>query len=198
MSRVIISEKSCAHCARVFAKDTRNTWAYWAKAKYCSQSCAGAAHSAESALKRPPMREAFFSHVKIQDGCWPWLAALDKDGYGIFSYERKTYRAHVISLKLDGRPTTKERPFGCHTCDNPVCVNPCHLYPGTPMDNVQDAVSRDRHMRGERSVHAKLVDGDIMEIRRSRLNDTDLADAYGVTSSNITMIRLRKTWKHLP
>lgn len=137
------SEKPCSHCGEVFKRDPRNTWAYWGRAKYCSQSCAGAARKLELAAKRPSIEQSFNRHVVKQDGCWGWTGSKDKDGYAVFFHARKQYRAAAFSLMLDGRPASNGL-YACHNCDNPECVRPDHLYPGTPKQNVADMVSRGR------------------------------------------------------
>lgn len=189
--------KTCARCGRRFEKDRRNTWAYWERAKFCGQECASLAWSERAAERRPPIEDAFSRWVDKSGECWEWTGARDKNGYGIFSYEGKSRRAAIVALELDGR-----RPgpgmFACHTCDNPPCVRPDHLYPGTPAHNMADAIARDRTCRGERQHAAKLRDADILLIRVSKETDEALAAKFGVSRSNISMIRCRKTWKHLP
>lgn len=79
-------------------------------------------------------------------GCWLWDGAQTPSGYGSLRVDGKTRKATHISLSLDGRP----RPDGhmaCHTCDNPSCVNPQHLYWGTGFDNMRDAAKRGRSNR---------------------------------------------------
>lgn len=134
---------------------------------------------------------------KAENGCWLWTDALFRDGYGAVSVNRKMLRAHRVALARSGVDVPKGA-FVCHTCDTPRCVNPSHLYVGSSQQNVDDAVARDRHMRGTRSPHAKLTDEDVIAIRQASGTHNEIAAQYGVARPTISMIRKRKTWKHLP
>lgn len=190
------AEKECEYCGEIFAKDPRNTWAYWEKARFCCQACAGLAWKAQAERNRAPMREVFSKWFERSGRCWTWNGARDKDGYGVFTYAGKTYRAHVIALELDGRPVPSGQ-YGCHDCDNPACVRPDHLYPGTPKRNMSDAVTRGRTAHGERCHFAKLTAEAVRHIRSSDLTDQYLADLYQVSRPAVSMARSGKTWRHL-
>jgi hypothetical protein len=192
----LFAKKVCPVCKKTFYKDPRNTWAYWEKAKYCSAACFGIEHSRNAVAKRKPIEEEFAKHFKKTDGCWEWTSFRDKDGYGLFSYAKKMYRAHVLALKFDGRPV-EDGQFGCHHCDNPCCVRPDHLYPGTQKQNMTDARSRNRVRIGEQVHAAKLTAEDVRKIRMSSETCIVLGARYGVAGSNISMIRSRRTWKHV-
>lgn len=90
--------------------------------------------------------ERFFSFVSYsQDGCWEWLGTNEKAGYGWF-YDRtkkRSIRAHRWSYEYFCEPPGLF--FVCHHCDNPICVNPFHLYAGTVKDNTRDCIERGRH-----------------------------------------------------
>jgi hypothetical protein len=189
--------KPCVHCERVFQKDPRNTWAYWNRAKFCSQSCAGLEHAKRSSERRPSMFEAFYARVIKTDGCWLWAGALDKDGYGAFGYAGRMRRAARVSLALDGRPVP-EGQHARHSCDNPRCVNPSHLLPGTPKQNTDDKRSRHRLPKGASAGAAKLAEKDVQEIRASPLSRRELAVRFGVSRSNISMIKSKRTWVDVP
>jgi len=87
-----------------------------------------------------------------------------------------------------------------HTCDNPHCINPEHLLIGTPKENAEDMVRRNRTVvrHGEASNFSKLTTEDVAAIRAAdkTIGNRYLAKIYGVTHSNISAIRLGKSWKH--
>lgn len=79
-------------------------------------------------------------------GCWIWLGARDQYGYGkLGSHGRHMLSAHRLFYTF----YKGEIPEGmsvCHKCDTPPCVNPDHLFLGTPLDNARD---RERKGRGK-------------------------------------------------
>ena len=86
--------------------------------------------------------ERFLSKVEITDDCWLWREGLDRDGYGLFGFEGKQWRAHRYMKHItDG--LDPNLPVVMHTCDNPSCVNPDHLVNGTVQEN-----NLDKHLKG--------------------------------------------------
>lgn len=75
--------------------------------------------------------------------CLLWTKNKDKDGYGKIYYAKKHFRVHrlMFFLKTGIDPTNK---LICHSCDNPKCANPDHLFAGTPLSNMQDKVEKGR------------------------------------------------------
>jgi hypothetical protein len=149
--------------------------------------------------KRKTTLERFTEKYRILDsGCWEWTAAKDKHGYGKFGRRSKESpaRAHRISYEIfKGDPG---RAFVCHSCDNPACVNPDHLFLGTQTDNMRDASVKRRTAWGERHGAAKLRTVDVLAIRASTDHPSVLAKRFDVVQSAIRNIKSGARWRHLP
>ena len=92
--------------------------------------------------------ERFMNFVdkKGEDECWEWTGCLWWNGYGRFSVQDKSLRAHRVSYELfNGK--RKNGLIIMHTCDNKKCVNPKHLEAGTRRRNLKDAHKRGLHKR---------------------------------------------------
>lgn len=135
--------------------------------------------------------------------CWPWKGGLYTTGYGRFSSKGLAHwsvhtGAHRVAWALvnDG-----VRPDGCvcHTCDNPVCCNPGHLFLGSHRDNAMDRAAKGRGARGSRSPFAKLSDSTVAEMRQKRFEGrsyASLATEYGVSKSTAERTCHGKLWSH--
>lgn len=79
-------------------------------------------------------------------GCWEWKRATNNIGYGMFRIKQGLMRtAHRVSYELFKGPIPKGMVV-CHTCDNPKCVNPDHLWAGTMLDNIRDMDQKGRRV----------------------------------------------------
>ncbi len=117
-----------------------------ARRRWIQASHTPAARQKASEANTRPLAERFAEKVEkgaSPDGCWIWAGALDGVGYPQIYMSGRRGKASHASLVLDGRP----RPVGLnalHTCDNPICVNPKHLWWGTQLENIRDAKSKGR------------------------------------------------------
>jgi hypothetical protein len=153
---------------------------------------------------RRPLHERIRENVEIdpKSRCWNWKGVISKDGYGQMGIGRGcVQRAHRVSYKT----FIGHIPDGmlvCHHCDNPRCVNPYHLFLGTPSDNTRDMVKkgRNRNPTGENHKQSKLKEEEVLQIRRFfsyGIALKEVAEAYGICFQTVSAIGNLKSWKHL-
>lgn len=136
------------------------------------------------------------------DECWEWTAATNDHGYGVIHPGGRrngpTLKAHRVSaslagMKIDGLQVR-------HSCDNPPCVNPAHLLPGTNADNVADMMARERQVRGSRNGNATLDERRVFAIKDALAlgwKHREIAALFTVSRPTVTLIANGKTWKHV-
>jgi hypothetical protein len=148
-------------------------------------------------------RPEFWAKVNMLGACWEWTAARSAAGYGKLRYEERDLTAHRCSFEYAyGR--IPAGLFVCHRCDNPVCVNPAHLFAGTPSDNTRDMVNKGRQggqgAAGERNRNARLTEADVLRLRdRFAAGDTPktLAAEFGITAGTVNRIVRGEQWAHV-
>jgi hypothetical protein len=148
-------------------------------------------------------RDAFFAYVTpgAKDKCWEWQGPTDSSkGYGRITTGGVIYSAHRLSYELHHRPLA-DNEYACHTCDNPICVNPNHLFAGTTQANHSDMVAKGRHIHGLAHPRAKLTEHQVREIRemyhQKQRNQYELASLFKVSRTLIGRIVRREVWTHV-
>lgn len=132
------------------------------------------------------------------NGCWLFTGALDPSGYGRYVKSGGARLAHRLSYEEANGPLGPGL-FACHRCDNPTCVNPDHLFAGTALDNVHDAIGKGRlnPVRGSRTPAAKLTEEQAAVIKHSSDPASAVAIRFGISKSVVWAIRSGQAWKHV-
>ena len=135
--------------------------------------------------------------------CWEWLGSKTKKGYGNIWFEKQMRHAHRVSWMLHNGPITKGLCV-CHSCDNPICIRPSHLFLGTIADNNIDMTQKGRANRasfGEKNPKAKFSADQIRQIRAMYANDEynqyELAEMFNASQGHINNIITRRIWKQI-
>lgn len=150
------------------------------------------------------VEKRFWEKVKKTDNCWLWMSTTHSNGngfrYGYFRYGNKNVRAHRMSWIIQNGFIPDGKCI-CHTCDNPQCVNPSHLFIGSRLDNMRDAKVKNRLATGEKHGRAKLnwvIVGRIRKIcqaGRSGGGIDAMARKFNIARSTIYKIMRNQTWQ---
>lgn len=135
----------------------------------------------EARQRLTPLR--FWSFVEKTDGCWLWKGGKDDAGYGRFCINRGNTGAHRYSYALTKGPIPHNR-IVCHTCNNPPCVNPNHLYAGTPKSNGEDMAKHKRNATSP-GTNLLLLTDQIIIRRRMRKIIRSLAREFSTSIKSI-------------
>lgn len=88
--------------------------------------------------------DRFLGKIEKTKSCWLWLGSRSGKGYGSFWLNGRKRPASQVAWSMANKQSFPSGMFACHTCDNPKCVNPDHIFVGTPKDNTQDAILKNR------------------------------------------------------
>lgn len=156
-------------------------------------------------LYSPHAIARFWSKVEVltDKQCWNWKGGTIPQGYGSFWANGRNLRAHRVAWELFHNTRVPDGGVLCHHCDNPLCVNPHHLYVGTSKTNAQDREKRGRANRlvGESSPRARITEAVVVEIRARyeprKVTLLQLADEFGISFQHVSEIVHGKKWAHV-
>jgi hypothetical protein len=135
-------------------------------------------------------------------GCWIPSTKSRHKGYPGVLIKGKQWLLHRVFYTFYKGPIP-ERMFVCHSCDNIECVNPEHLFLGTPWDNNHDMIAKGRSAQQTRTVWkpaAKLSEEQVVLIReRAATGESHrkIAKDLGVSFQTISLIATGDTWQHV-
>jgi hypothetical protein len=143
----------------------------------------------------------FWSKVKKTDTCWLWTGAINKYGYGLFTFRGFRALAHRHSKQLSGT-VFKDGEIACHRCDVRICVHPEHLFAGTHADNARDCASKHRYPHGEWSDRSKLTEAQVRAILDLWFCESktavEIAQKFNISEGHVYQIAQGRLWKHVP
>jgi hypothetical protein len=99
--------------------------------------------------------QVFWNRLQKTDenSCWLWTGAKFEKGYGSVYFDHQDWRAHRLAYFLV-HGSIPEGKIICHSCDNPPCCNPNHLWLGTLKLNAEDSCKKGRNFQA-RKTHCK-------------------------------------------
>lgn len=178
----------CAGCGEIYIVKRPNR-----HSTCCSSKCLGRYNSAQ---RRKIWLAEFLIQKTGQPGCWEWPGTRSDQGYGTFKDNGKRIAAHRAAWESENGPV----PDGLdvlHSCDNPPCCRPSHLFLGTQADNNADRDTKGRGARGSDFSFARLSPAAVLQIRSSALSDRKCAAEFGVSRGTIRAVRAYLTWRHV-
>lgn len=177
----------------------------------CSIDGCGMTHAAKGLCQKHYMRiykngtlelqnspEPFCDRYEVDEvsGCWNWIRGTDEDGYGKMSLNGKDIRAHRYSWEIKNGSIATDQ-LVCHSCDNPSCVNPSHLFLGDHSVNHADRGIKDRTANGERAGASRFTEKQISEMREKNLGFQAARQKYGISKTHYYRVLHGDSWRHL-
>lgn len=133
------------------------------------------------------LREKLYGGFTVDSvsGCWIWFRARNPWKYGNITHDGRTRPAHRVSYSLH-KGKIPEGLLVCHACDNPSCVNPEHLFLGTPKENAMDMVKKGRSAKGEKSGKSTWSDWKVKAIIEAHGTHEEIAARLGCGHSTVS------------
>lgn len=137
---------------------------------------------------------------KSETECWIWQGTKTTAGYGVLRVNYKLKYAHRLMWILHNKTDIPKRGCICHSCDNPPCCNPAHLFLGSHSDNMKDAKAKGRISHGISHFLTELTEDDIRQIRylgQTNISHKDIGKRFDITRMSVNDIIHKRTWAHV-
>ena len=149
--------------------------------------------------------ERWLSKVKVNEetSCWEWQGATTRGGYGHLRKKRGDewimQKAHRFSYEHHNNVSLEKDENVCHSCDNPKCVNPAHLFKGTYLDNSRDMFLKGRWKLPRNKNHV-LLDFDIadkirQEYAKGGKSMAEVGKIFNTSAAQVCRIVKNQIWK---
>jgi len=141
--------------------------------------------------------------VKTIDECWPFDRGYGQSGYGKITLSDGSYWTHRLAFTLtNGQPKANV----CHSCDNPICCNPKHLFDGTQKENIEDCIKKNRQAKPEQKARKGTKNGRakinwlyVWVIRdlwsTGEYSRTTLCEIFDIPRYTLNQVIRHETWK---
>lgn len=149
-----------------------------------------------------PVAERFWSYVRKNPTCWPWSGSLtgrERDRPQ-FWFDGRPHRAARVAWMLEHGAFPSPDMLVCHSCDNPLCVRPSHLFLGTSVENAEDARAKGRVAHGAGHYRATITQRQarsILEDHADGLSNVAIAERLGVSRKLVWDVVKGRSWRHL-
>ncbi len=149
----------------------------------------------------PPRNEvaeyvkALYRSPEAHSGEWPYSRT--PFGYGRVFWDGRMMYAHQLACLLAHGPRPNDRAVVRHSCRNHTCFWADHLKWGTQAENNGDMRRDGTSPKGERNSQARLTEVGVAMIRcllEGGFSQYDIADIFGVTQSNVSVIKNGRSW----
>ncbi len=194
--RVIVVCDVCGASREILPCQIKN-----GQGRYCSRHCKYEAQRYQEDHEAEVRR--FWSKVDRSGGfeaCWPFMPNRARRGYGVVAWRNKDVTPARVAYEIaNGVPPEHD---ACHTCDNPPCCNPAHIFDGTPKENRNDCEAKMRHNYGERNGRHRLTEEEAKAIVarasfRSSSERQEIAREFGISIGHLNDMISGRKWRHL-
>lgn len=190
--------RNCRECRTKYLKVKRHE----RERKFCP--VCNNAHNTYGTLECCDKCKIINRHKKV-NGCWEWQGKLNNCGYGCFQEtvdgKKTEVRSHRRSYEIF-KGSIPEGMQVCHSCDNPCCCNPEHLWLGTPKENTEDSFKKNRRPTTKKRADAagKLKEEQVIEMRelyKNGMGQKEIQEKYGISQAQTSGILTYRFWKHI-